>query len=34
MPDAEARIAIFRRYLDRQAGFAAEGRQGQPPRTI
>jgi hypothetical protein len=25
MPDAESRIAIFRRYLDRQATYAAEG---------
>lgn len=29
MPDAEARIAIFHRYLDRQAAYAAEERQGE-----
>jgi hypothetical protein len=34
MPDAEARIAIFRRYLDRQAAFAADGRQGSPPHAL
>ena len=26
-PDAETRIGIFERYLQRQAGYAAEGRQ-------
>jgi hypothetical protein len=28
-PNAEERIAIFTRYLQRQAGFAAEGRQAK-----
>src|ERR671933_2902227 len=28
MPDAESRIAIFGRYMERQAALAAEGRQG------
>ena len=30
MPDAEERIAIFDRYLTRQRGLAAEGRQRPP----
>jgi len=30
MPDAEQRIAIFDRYLTRQRGLAAEGRQRRP----
>jgi hypothetical protein len=30
MPDAEERIAIFDRYLTRQRGLAAEGRQRRP----
>jgi hypothetical protein len=31
MPQAESRIAIFARYMERQAKFAAEGRQTEPP---
>lgn len=27
MPDAEARVAVFERYLERQRKFAAEGKQ-------
>jgi hypothetical protein len=34
MPDAEARIAIFGRYMDRQAALAAEGRQGGVAETL
>jgi hypothetical protein len=30
MPDVEARIAMFERYLARQARYAAEGRQAVP----
>lgn len=27
LPDAEARVAIFARYMERQQKFAAEGKQ-------